>query len=570
MRWLLLLALTGSMRVDRNGPPAPRSVRAESRPDSSKTRTCSGRKKPVVKRPRQKTVEPLGQVNSVTDTAAFLDRGATDGLVPGQTLTFTRGGKPAGTCIVDAISEHFARCAGTGLRQGDRFPVGRRPEPPPPGPAPLPTEAELARRAAALDTTDWKLRDFDSARARANGVGPRVEVLLSHTTWGNPNSEQGPFALQRLDAAVYDVELWKGLRASADVTVLNFSARPSVTHTVYQQSPVLLVRQLELGFRRADVPFTAAVGRTWLRSAIGLLVLDGAQAAWRFGENVEVGAYGGLLPDAARLSITPSQWTVGAFTRVRFSSGTGVTGTVGQVALRAGWSLRDVLGGRAEVALAASLWKGQSFDGQASVELGFGPTQGPAGLDAARLDLGWRPSQHLRFNGGVRYRGLPLTGLTELGTISPGQQALHADLAAVYVLSNGLQLAAHGGVASDFTAGLLQARVGPELSLPNLLGLPVGVSLGYQEELGWLRGRYGYLQTNVAPLGLFRVLTRVSWFQQQGSTSTAGSHELGGSFALEVTPWRFLNARVWVMGRAPLQPQRAALGSVGVQLGGAF
>ncbi len=547
MTWLLLLLLT------QGGSDAQRS----------------GRKKPATTR-RTKTVETLGHVSSVTDTAAFLDRGAAEGLAPGQPLTFTRGGKPAGSCIIDAVSEHFARCAGTGLRPGDRFPVGRVPKTHPLGPGPLPTEAELTRRAATLDTAGWQPRDFDTTRARANGAGPRAELLLSHTTWGNPNSEQGPFGVQRLDAAVYDVELWKGLRASADVTVLNFSARPSVTRTVYQQSPVLLVRQLELSFRRADVPFSAVVGRTWLRSPTGLLVLDGAQAAWRFGENLELGAYGGLLPDAARLAITPSQWTAGAFTRVHFASGSGATGTVGQVALRAGWALRDGLGGRAEVGLSASLWKGQDFDGQASVELGFGSTQGPAGLDAARLDLGWRPSQQLRFNGGVRYRGLPLTGLTELGTISPGQQALHADLAAVVMLGSSVQLAAHGGVASDFTAGLLQARFGPELSLPHLLGLPVGVSVGYQEELGWLRGRYGYLQTNVAPLGLFRVLARVSWFQQQASVSTTGSHELGGSFALEVTPFRYLNARVWVMGRAPLQPQRVSLGSVGVQLGGAF
>ena len=108
--------------------------------------------------------------------------------------------------------------------------------------------------------------------------------------------------------------------------------------------------------------------------------------------------------------------------------------------------------------------------------------------------------------------------------------------------------------------------------MPHLASLPVGLALGYLEEFGWLRGRHGYFQVNVAPMGLFRVLTRLSWFQQQVSTGSEGlaSHELGGSLALEVTPWRYVNARVLLMGRVPLQGERVALGTVGVQLGGAF
>lgn len=532
-------------------------------------RGAQGRPPPRVKRPPK--LDALGQVSSVTADAAFLNRGTSDGLTAGQTVTFTRGGKAAGQCLVQAVSEHFARCTGVGLRPGDRFAVGRVSRPAAVSPAPLPNEAELARRAAAVDGVEWRLRDFEAGASRAGTSSPRVEALFSHTHYANSASANGPFGLQRIDAAIYDVEIWKGLRVSADITVLNFSAHPAETRTVYQQSPTLLVRQLELGFRRADVPFSAALGRTWLRASTGLLVIDGAQAAWRFGDGFELGAYGGLLPDAARLSITPSQWAVGAFGRLRFSRGTGATATLGQLALRAGWSLRDVLGGRAEVSLAGSLWSGRNFDGSVSLEFGFGSSQGPGGLDAARLDLGWRPLEKFRLSGGLRYRGMPLTGLTELGTVSPGQQALHADVGANLQLGSFL-VGAIGGLASDFTAGLLQAHVGPELSLQQLAGLPVSLTVGYLEELGWVRGRFGYFQVNVAPLGLFRVLSRVSWFQQQGAPGSEGlaGHELGGSFALEVTPWRYLNARVLVMGRLPLAADRGPLGSVGVQLGGAF
>lgn len=533
-----------------------------------KAPAAAPKKAPATK--KAAVVSAFGEVSSVTADAAFINRGEFDGLAPGQVLTFTRGRKAVGSCKVGATSAHFARCdGGAGLRPGDRFAVGRVAEAHPLGPAPLPTEAELARRASALETTSWQLRDFD-AGASTGGGSTRFEALLSHTTFsGGP---AGPFGVQRLDLLVHDVELWRGLRASADVTVLNFSARPQGTRTVYQQTPVLLVRQLELGFRRADVPFSASLGRTWLRAAPGLMVLDGAQAAWRFSDGVEVGAYGGLLPDAARLTITPSQWAAGAFGRVRFSSGQGPDATLVQVGLRAGWSLRDVLGGRAEVSLLGDLWRGPTVDAHLAVELGFGQTQAVAGLDAARLDVGWRPSETLRLSGSARYRGLPLTGLTEVGLVSPGQRALHSDLGVVWEAVPWLYVAGLVGVAADFDSSLWQLRAGPELSMPRLAGLPLSLGLGYQEELGWLRGRHGYLQLAVQGGGFFRVLTRTSWFQQQGVPGAQGvaSDELGASVALEVTPWRFLKGRVVMVGRLPLGAQATPLGSLGVQVGGAF
>ncbi len=544
MTLALMLALAAKPKPP---PVAPRKIRAS-----------------------KKRIAPAaqGQVSSVTSEAAFLDRGRADGLSPGQNLNFTRGGKVGGKCIVDAVSEHFARCAGSGLKPGDRFAVARAVTAPIVAPVPLPTESELQRRAATLENTEWQLRTFETATSLGAGQGTRAEALFSHTTFSNPNRPQGLYGVQRFDAAIYDFEIWRGIRVSADVTVLNYGARPEVIRSPYQQTPVVLVRQLELGFRRADVALSGSLGRIWLRAAPGLMVIDGAQGAWRFGEGLELGAYGGLLPNAAYLSLDTSQWATGAFGRARFSLGSGANATVAQFGFRAGWSQRDVLGARAEIGLGADLWKGADFEGHLALELGFGQSQAPAGFDAARFDLAWRPSERVRLNGGVRYRGQPLSGLVEVGTVSPGQRALHADLSSSFELQRGVLLGISGGLASDFLSGLFQARVGPELVLPHLFGLPLGASAGYFEELGWLRGRHAYLQLNVAPLGLFRVLSRMSWFHQQGDGLE--SQELGGSFALEVTPWRFVNARVLVMGRVPLQAERVPLGSIGFQVGGAF
>ncbi len=530
------------------------------------------KKKAPVKRLPPAAMSTFGEISSVTTDAVFLNRGSADGVALGQSVSFNRAGKAAGACKVSAISEHFARCEGGGLKVGDRFAVGRATEPSPVAPAPLPTDAELARRGAAIENAAWTLRDFDGASA-SSGLGTRVEALLSHTTYFG--GATGGFGVQRLDVAAYDVEIWKGLRASADVTALNISGRPAETRTVYQQTPVLLVRQLELGFRRADVPFSAALGRTWIRAATGLLVLDGAQAAWRFGDGLELGAYGGLLPEAARLTITPSQWAAGAVARARFSNGTGASATLIELGARAGWSQRDVLGGRAEVALDGTVWKGTRFDANVGLELGFGQTMARVlPIDAARLDIGWRPVDTFRFNASFRYRGLPLTGLTEVGQISPGQRAMHGDLGAGWEVSHWLFIAAQGGFASDLDSGLVLARIGPELTVPHLGLLPMGLSVGYAEEFGWLRGRNGYAQLTVNAANLVRVVLRGSYFEQVGDTSTVlglASREVGSSVALEVTPWRYLKARVSLMGRLPLGlAQATPLGSISAQLGGSF
>jgi hypothetical protein len=531
---------------------------AEAKPGKAAKKPAAGARarKPVL-------ISTFGEVSSVAGGAAYLNRGSADGVTAGQALTFSRAGKPAGTCTVGAVSEHFARCDSGGLRPGDRFSVGRVQEPTPLGPAALPSEAELRRRQAMLDGVGWRLRDFDVASS--SSVSTRFDVALSHTTFFGG----GAFGVQRLDILVPDFEIWRGLRVSADLTALNFGARPSPTRTVYQQTPVLLVRQLEVGFRRADVPFSAALGRTWLRSGAGLLAIDGAQAAWRFSEGFEVGAWGGLLPEAARLTIQPSQWSVGAFGKLRASLG----GTLVQVAVRGGYSQRDLLGGRAELGLAASLWSGATFDATLGAELGFGQTQAPGGIDAARFDFGWRPVERLRLTGGARYRGLPLTSLTEVGTTSPGQRALHADLGGTLQLTEGLWLGAVSGFASDFDAGLWQLRVGPELSLPHLASLPVTLGLGYVEELGWLRGRHGYAQVLVTPGTIFRLTTRLNWFQQIGVAPNPGlaSQEVGTSVAIEVAPWRFIRARVAFVGRLPVgNATTAPIGSVQAQVGGGW
>jgi hypothetical protein len=270
--------------------------------------------------------------------------------------------------------------------------------------------------------------------------------------------------------------------------------------------------------------------------------------------------------------VTPSQWTVGAFSSIKFQSGAGADSTVGSVDVRAGWAVKERLGGRMEVGLAGHLYQGKRLDAHLSVELGYGGAfQALGGIDAGRIDLGWRPIDRLHLLFGGRYRGGSPNGVVELGQVSPGQRAIHSDLAATFDVTPGFVVALNSGVASDFSGGLTQLRVGPEASLPGLLGRGTGLSFGYAEEFGWLRARSGYAQLIFTIISRVRFSSRTTWFQQ--IATDAFVNDLGESVNIDVTVFRWLWVRASMSGRVGLDPEAGSSRTAGlasIQVGGQF
>jgi hypothetical protein len=527
-------------------------------------------KKAMVIPPR--TTGGKGAVRYVSSMLAFLDRGAADGLTAGRELSFTRSGRVVGSCVVDVVEQHFATCITDKLKKGDRFSFPRMAELPPPGPPVALSSPEMiaARRQTLLAATP-SLVDF---RAQEEDVAlHHVWVALGSTGYGNFVGTGGPFALTRLDATARDVELWGGLKFSADLSVYSSSDR-----TVPYRSPmasVLMVqlRQLELEFRRPDVPFSAALGRVWLRDVPGLLVLDGAQAAFRPTENVQLGAYGGLLPDGLSLAIAPDQLAVGAFGSVRAESGHGDDALVGMAALRAGYAVRTQLGARFEVGAAGHLYSGKALDAHASADVGLGLTPDAiSGVDGARVDVGWRPLDALSLSVSGRYRGLSPSAVWDLGVVSPGRRAVHADVLATYGLGAGVLFGLTAGGAVDVDGGAMtQGRAGPELAFPALFGRYGGVSFAYAEELGWLRGRSASAQVTLLGLGLVRITSRTTWFQQDASGDLVS--DLGESVFVEVRPSEWMWIRGSASARTALDPTNdgsRTAGLASLQVGGQF
>ena len=524
----------------------------------------------VVATPKAST---SGEVRYLTSTLAYLNRGRDDGVKVGMTINFTRGGRAIGTCAVDAAADRWATCLAGPLHKGDRFSMARKPEAAPPGPSlEVLTERDVAARHDLVMAADTGLVEFDG-----DSGGPqahRVSVALGQTTYANFSGE-GPFQVQRLDVAVYDVDLWKGLRVSADLSVLNFSQRPSNFQSKFVNTPVLLVRQLELGFRRSDVAFSGAIGLVWTRWVPGLSVVDGLQASYRVGDWLETGVYGGLLPNAYNIAPSTQQWSAGAFVMARVQTGEGATSTLFQTEGRLGYSLRDQLGGRFELAAAAHLYQGKRVDAHALLELAYGgEVQSTAGVDGFRIDVGYRPVEQLRVFATARYRGGSVSGAVDLGMASPLQKAIHADGGVTWEVAQWLWLGGIAGVASDFVdpaAGLTQGRFGPEVTFPNIFGRGSALMVGYDEELGWLPGRSAYVQTSFTLFGRARILSRTSWLQQMGGG--LASNDIAETFNVEVSIFRWLWVRTSVSGRTQLEqvtgPSRTA-GVLNFQVGGQY
>ena len=520
-----------------------------------------------------KVASSSGEVRYLTSTLAYLNRGREDGVKVGMTINFTRGGRQVGTCTVDAAADRWATCLAGTLRYGDRFSMARKPDAAAPGPfLEFPSERDLSSRRDLVMAADRRMVGFDGDSGDLQAH--RVSVALGHTTYANLSGAQ-PFHVQRVDVAVYDVDLWKGLRVSADLSVLNFASRPQGFQSKFASTPVVLVRQLEIGFRRPDVPFSASIGRVWTRWVPGLAVVDGLQTAYRVGDWLETGVYGGALPTVYTIAPSTQQWTAGAFLMARLQTGEGATSTLFQTEARLGFSLRDQLGGRFELAAAGHLYKGKQLDAHTLLELAYGgDAQSTAGIDGFRIDLGYRPVEQLRVFATARYRGGSVSGAVDLGMTSLLQKAAHVDGGATYEVAPWLWLGLIAGIASDFgdpAAELTQGRVGPELTLPNFFGRGSALAVGYNEEFGWLPGRSGYLQTTFNVFGRVRVLSRTSWLQQTGGGLP--SNELAETFNVEVAIFRWLWARASVSGRTQLEPATGpsrTAGLINLQVGGQY
>jgi hypothetical protein len=170
------------------------------------------------------------------------------------------------------------------------------------------------------------------------------------------------------------------------------------------------------------------------------------------------------------------------------------------------------LGDRVELQTGGSAHAGNWLDLFADVRLGFGGTvHSPGGLDGAHLEAAFRPLARLSISGAFDYSELLVPQ-----TFTPdawGGRSRHADANASWDFGL-FRAGVSGGAARDVSSGLERAWVGPELSVPRFITPRVSLSAGFQEDVGWLRGRGAWVQAVARPVDSIRLIGRLSWNQQ--------------------------------------------------------
>jgi hypothetical protein len=145
-----------------------------------------------------------------------------------------------------------------------------------------------------------------------------------------------------------------------------------------------------------------------------------------------------------------------------------------------------------------------------------------------------------------------------------GSRALHGDLTATWQVTPGFSASLTGLAARDIETALGRQLVGPELGFPRLFGARGGLLLGYLEELGWHKGRSGYVQTVLQPSAAVRVLSRLSFFEDAapGIANALPARDAGLYTSTEYSPTRWLSVRASVLARVGISTE-APFGLVG-------
>jgi hypothetical protein len=487
-----------------------------------------------------------GSVVQTTATRAYLDRGSAHGLAPGTHLALLRRGAPAGSCLVEYVSEHHATCRGDGARPGDTFllPVSAAPAetaPPRARPEPLSPEEEAGRRAA-LAAAPQPLHEYRGPVDTGLGRRWKAEWELGHASWITTSSSA--FSRESVSVGIRGAEVAPGLRLYLDATAWSWTARPDEARYRPEADTQLLVHRAEVSAREPGSPFALAAGRLWPWHAPAVTLFDGVQAGWRSPEGgAEAGLFGGGVPEALTVAPSFATWTAGGYWAVtraadgalvpwlrhegqvsvveidgagrRFDAAGRVRGTV-VPGVDGGLELRGILGGDADAALTGFLF-----------------------------DVGVRPADRVRLAADFRWLDREGLALEAAGTPLVLATSRRANAHAAWDAAPWLSVAAIAGLSQDVDDHRLRRWFGPELAFPRVFGERGGLDVGYQEEVGWLAGRMAWVGANALPWDRLRLWGRLSYFEtSDGNGPDPEPLREGGlwlSARARLLPWLFLD-----------------------------
>jgi hypothetical protein len=444
-------------------------------------------------------VSATGSVTYKTATEVFVDAGAKHGVTVGQTLSFERRGRPSGTCVVVSVSPSRTVCQGAKIGVGDTVVAGALSEPPAPAPRPPP------KRAAVRDPAEVAARRAQIAAVAVPMVPhvPLSSTLTTRTTlglrqqaWWSSTTGDSVFARPALSfVSQTSLPLFIPLTASANVLVQGDVLAPA--NQRFRPDDPIEVYVWDAALSSVTGPVVGSVGRFRLRQVPGAPIVDGGQLGARvWDDRVEVGVYGGAIPDVITTAPGLNRLTAGLYSAFRFDVADAITLmprlSGGVLSAPDGSALRVDVGGQLQ-----ALWRGIGFIG--------GSLRGAANLsdgsgfvvEQSSADLLLNPVTWWSLAASHRLVHAPALDLDKGDVVPALQRSQHGNVTTTLSPLPHLSVGATAGAGLNETTGLLRAWVGPELGFPSLLGDAFGLDLGYRLEAGDWPGQSAWVGARV-------------------------------------------------------------------------
>lgn len=500
------------------------------------------------------------KITYVTSTTAFLDAGALDGLTAGASIDVVRRKAKVGTCVIAQLAAHHATCANERAAVGDRVTFALAPQTTAPSVSRpvLPEPAALeAKRLVVEQATVPKIASPRKRHAVTADWSLRGAAGVRQQAWATLGHDDAAFTRTVLDGAVrVGLGLTPGLSAGGALRLVADELQPTVARFRPAEPAELYVWEAALTLDDGRGPFVARVGRFLPRKAPGATVLDGAQAGVRvFGGALELGAYGGAIPDL--VTLLPSLDRVTAGVQLALDTPVGADVLVLPRARVALLSTPDFASLRAEAEVQTQLLWGTLLAAGGSVRAGLDARTVTPSLDAARVDLEVRPLDQVRVGAGYRYLAPLSQDFDAHEAVPTVLGAHHGEVIASWSTTPWLSVGARAGITADLEGQEPRGWVGPELRLPALWWGVGGLAVGYSEELGAFPGRNAFLQVDLAPASIVSLWSRAAYLESEGLGEPLREGAVFAGLDAPLLPWLALRARAHALlalpafGKAP-------------------
>ncbi|MGQ0504971.1 MAG: hypothetical protein ACT4TC_06590, partial [Myxococcaceae bacterium] len=463
-------------------------------------------------------------------------------------------------CRVDSVGESTATCTGRELRPGDtyRFNAVSAPAPKDPNPLPEPTTyAELARQRKVLERVELPLVEFDESQAAPKVFHTRLSYR--HFAAIPVFSIDGSYQQELIDIQMANLRIAKNLTADVMASVMIWSQNPGLAKMAVASVAQLWVRQASLTFAPLEGRFSLMVGRTRPVDAPGLPMLDGVQVGGRTKDRTwHGGAFVGSVPGYFDLGLT-TRWTAGGFIAADFRSEE--TKTWIHPEARVAVVTRPNVAARYEVEPAVGMQLGPYVNASTQIRFGLGSQQAPSAVDLARLDFSVHATDSFNLFLSGRYLAETDQSIVS-GYFGMPAQGYHTSGGFEWRLANRFGLGLQAIYSRDLVSQLSHTLAGPELIFPEAFGSATSLRFGYQEELGWIRGRNIYAQTSYSAMEVFSVFLRLGYAGQQitGDEDRALlSNEMSLYFAFDAKLSSLLRFRASALVRSDLSTLQPTL-----------